>query len=342
MLFRSSNAGNYSGVTTTTLTLSGAALANSGDQFQAVVTNGFNGGTSVTSNAATLTVQQGPIFTSASSTSFTVNAAGSFTVAATGTPAPTYSVASGTFPGWASLNTNTGVISGTPVNSVGSPFSFVLQASNGVGAAATQNFTLTVQAAPVIGTSPASQSVALGQNVTFSVVATGSPAPTTYQWQRQPAGTTGFVNLVDGSGIAGATTSALTVGGATLAMSGDQFQVVVGNGIAASTSAVATLTVPQAPAITSANSAYFVVGTAGTFTATATGSPAVTFSVASGTFPAWASLNTSTGVISGTPANTVGSPFTFVLQAANGVSPAATQNFTLTRSEEHTSELQSH
>mgnify|MGYP003341705053 CR=1 FL=1 len=113
-------------------------------------------------------------------------------------------------------------------------------------------------------------------------------------------------------------------------MSGDQFQVVVGNGIATSTSAVATLTVTQAPAITSANSAYFVVGTAGTFTATATGSPAVTFSVASGTFPAWASLNTSTGVISGTPANTVGSPFTFVLQAANGVSPAATQNFTLT------------
>ncbi len=321
-----SNSGAYSGVTTSTLTLSGAALVNSGDQFQAVVTNGVS---SATSNAATLTVQQPPLFTSVASATFTANTAGSFTATASGSPAPTFSY-SGSFPGWASLNTSTGAITGTPQNAVGSPFSFTLQASNGVGTPATQSFTLTVQAAPIIGTSPASQSVAVGQNVTFAVVASGSPAPSSYQWQRQAAGTSGFLPLTDGNGIAGSTTATLTVGSATLAMSGDQYQVVVGNGIASSTSAIATLTVTQAPAITSTASAFFVVGTAGSFTATATGSPAVTFSVASGTFPAWASLNTSTGVISGTPANTVGSPFSFVLQAANGVNPAATQNFTLT------------
>jgi hypothetical protein len=314
-------------VTTNTLTISSAVLANNGDQFQAVVTNGVS--PSATSSAATLTVNQPAAFTSTSSATFTVNTLGSFTATASGSPAATFSY-SGSFPGWANLNTATGVISGTPLNAVGSPFSFTLQASNGVGAPATQTFTLTVQAAPIINTPPASQSVALGQNVTFTVSASGTPAPTTYQWQRQAAGVPGFVNLVDGIGVAGSTTSSLTIGNASLAMSGDQFQVLVGNGIATSTSAVAALTVTQAPAITSATSAIFVVGTAGTFTVTASGSPAVSYSVASGSFPAWASLNTSTGVISGTPANTVGSPFSFVVQAANGVGTPATQAFTLT------------
>ncbi len=88
----------------------------------------------------------------------------------------------------------------------------------------------------------------------------------------------------------------------------------------------------QGPAvtITSDNSATFVVGVPGTFTVAATGSPAPSFSVVGGTFPVWATLDAATGLLSGTPPAATGTPFFFLIQAANGVSGAATQNFTLT------------
>ncbi len=93
---------------------------------------------------------------------------------------------------------------------------------------------------------------------------------------------------------------------------------------------VTAQTTPAAPTITSAAATNFTVNTAGTFTATASGSPAPTFNVQAGTFPSWAALNAATGVISGTPTNTTGSPFNFTIRATNGVNPAADQNFALT------------
>ena len=47
--------------------------------------------------------------------------------------------------------------------------------------------------APVITTQPVSQAVALGANVTFSVVATGTPAPT-YQWRKNGTAINGATN----------------------------------------------------------------------------------------------------------------------------------------------------
>ncbi|MEP7290092.1 MAG: SBBP repeat-containing protein [Chloroflexota bacterium] len=82
------------------------------------------------------------------------------------------------------------------------------------------------------------------------------------------------------------------------------------------------------PLITSTDHATFTVGSVGTFTVTATGNPAPTFSATG--LPAWATLNPTTGVLSGTPLNSVGSPFAVTITATNGVLPNATQNFTLT------------
>jgi hypothetical protein len=63
------------------------------------------------------------------------------------------------------------------------------------------------------------------------------------------------------------------------------------------------------------------VGAAYTYTFAASGDPAPTFSVASGALPAGLSLNTTTGVLSGTP--TAAGAATFTVAAANGVSPDA-------------------
>jgi hypothetical protein len=86
-----------------------------------------------------------------------------------------------------------------------------------------------------------------------------------------------------------------------------------------------TLTVDQAPAITSAGAATFLVGTRGRFTPTATGYPAPTITE-SGSLPGGVSFTH--GSLSGTPTQTGSFPITFT--AANGGGSPATQSFTLT------------
>jgi hypothetical protein len=88
------------------------------------------------------------------------------------------------------------------------------------------------------------------------------------------------------------------------------------------------LTVDQAPAITSASTTAFTVGVAGSFTATATGYPAPTFSE-TGALPGGVTLNPTTGALSGTPAAGTGGVYNITITATNGVLPNATQSFTL-------------
>ncbi len=88
-----------------------------------------------------------------------------------------------------------------------------------------------------------------------------------------------------------------------------------------------------APAITSASSTTFVVGTLGSFTVTTTGSPTPSLSE-SGSLPGGVTFQNNgngTGTLSGTP--TTGGVFDITFTASNGVSPNATQNFTLTVSQ---------
>ncbi|MDF9750497.1 hypothetical protein M2428_001948 [Arthrobacter sp. ES3-54] len=87
---------------------------------------------------------------------------------------------------------------------------------------------------------------------------------------------------------------------------------------------------PAAPVFTASSPpATATVGTAYTYTFAATGSPAPTFRVASGALPAGLGLNSTSGVLSGTP--TTAGPATFTVAAANGVSPdAVTPSRTIT------------
>ena len=100
----------------------------------------------VTQSNITFTLAVPPAFTSADNAAFTVGTAGTFTVAASGSPAPTLSVVD-PLPTGVNFNTSTGVLSGTPLSVVGSPFSLSFTAANGVPSAATQTFTLTVNKA---------------------------------------------------------------------------------------------------------------------------------------------------------------------------------------------------
>ena len=87
-----------------------------------------------------------PNITSASSTTFAVGTAGSFTVTAMGSPVPTLTEA-GALPSGVTFKDNgngTATLSGTPGAGSAGTYLLTITASNGVGSAARQNFTLKV------------------------------------------------------------------------------------------------------------------------------------------------------------------------------------------------------
>ncbi len=132
---------NIIGATNTTFTFT-TSLSDTGKQYRAVFTNGI--GSDATTSAATLTVATAPAITSANAATFGAGLNELFQVTATGTPSPTYSVISGALPTGISLNPSSGQLSGkTSLNAIGT-YTFTIQASNGFGTPATQNFTLTV------------------------------------------------------------------------------------------------------------------------------------------------------------------------------------------------------
>jgi hypothetical protein len=91
-------------------------------------------------------------------------------------------------------------------------------------------------------------------------------------------------------------------------------------------------TVSQPPAITSPNATTFTIGTAGSFTVTATGSPAPVISE-SGALPGgvtFADNGNGTATLSGTPAAGSAPSYPITFTAANGGGSNATQSFTLT------------
>jgi large repetitive protein len=295
--------------------LSGTPAAGTGGTYNLSFT-ASNGVSSNATQSFTLTVNQAPAITSANNTTFTVGTAGSFTVTKTGVPTPSLSQ-SGALPSGVTFNSATGVLSGTPAAGTGGTYSLTFTASNGVGANATQNFTLTVNQAPAI-TSANNATFTVGSAGSFTVTATGFPSPTLSRSGTLPSGVTfnAATRVLSGTPAAG------TGGNYNLTFTAS-------NGVGSNASQNFTLTVNQAPAITSANSATFTVSTAGSFTVTKTGFPTPSLSQ-SGALPSGVTFNTSTGVLSGTPAAGTGGTYNLSFTASNGVSSNATQSFTLT------------
>ena len=156
---------------------------------------------------------------------------------------------------------------------------------------------------------------------------TGSPTAKITESGALPSG----VTLTDnGNGTA-------TLAGAAASGSTGSYPITVtaSNGVSPDASQNFTLTVnaaPTAPAITSGNSAAFTAGTQGTFPVTSTGSPTAKISE-SGALPSGVTLTDNgngTATLSGTPASGAAGSYPLTITASNGVSPDATQSFTLT------------
>ena len=249
-----------SGATSSTYSISSTSTSDAGS-YTVVVTNSAG---SATSNAATLTVTAAAtapsITTQPSAATVTASSAASFSVLASGTPAPTYQwKKDGTSISGATASTYT--ISSTSSSNAGS---YTVVVTNSIGSVTSNVATLTVNTAPSITTQPSAATVTASSAASFSVLASGTPAPT-YQWKK------------DGTSISGATASTYTIS-STLASDAGSYSVVVTNSVGSVTSSAAVLTVNTAPSITTQPSASSVtVGGAASFSVVATGTAPLSY-----------------------------------------------------------------
>jgi hypothetical protein len=307
-----------------TATLSGTPAAGSGKQYSLAIT-ASNGVGSNASQTFTLTVNETPAITSANKVTFTVLTAGTFPVTTSGYPTASITE-SGTLPTGVTFVDNgngTGTLAGTPASGMAGSYPVTFTPSNGVGSPAAQTFTLTVGQAPAI-TSGASKTFTAGTAGSFTVTTSGFPKPTLSETGTLPSGVT-FVDNGDGTATLSGTAAAAT--GKTYAIT-----ITASNGIGSNATQSFTLTVDEAPAITSANSTSFSLGGAGTFQVTTSGFPAPALSE-SGALPngvTFVDNGNGTGTLSGTPAAGTNGTYGITFTANNGVGSNASQSFTLT------------
>jgi hypothetical protein len=266
-----------------------------------------NGVGSNATQSFTLTVNESPVITSGSSAAFTVGGAGLFTVTATGSPAPTFSRTAGTLPSSVTLS-SAGVLSGTPTAGTSGTYPITITASNGIGTAATQSFTLTVNVAPSVSTTTLASATKGQTGYSQTLASTGGTGTITWSVQSgllpTGLGLNSSTGVISGNLSGTATSQTFTVAATDT------------NSVAGTKSL--TITVNAAPTVTTTSLASATKGQTGysqTLASTG-GTGTTTWSVQSGLLPTGLGLNSSTGVISGN-VDTAATTQTFTVAATD-------------------------
>ena len=301
-----------SGATSASYTISNVQASNAGT-YTVTVSNGTL--PNATSTGAVLTVNPAPVAPSITTQPLTQTVTAgqnvAFTVAATGTAPLAYQwyLGAATISGATSAS-----YAITNVQSANAG-TYTVTVSNGTLPNATSTgAVLTVNPAPVapsITTQPLTQTVTAGQNVTFTVVATGT-APLAYQW------------YLGAAAISGATSASYAITSVQSADAGT-YTVTVSNGtLPNATSTGAALTVnpaPVAPSITTQPLTQTV--TAGqnvTFTVVATGTAPLAYQWYLGAAAISGAISASYAITSVQSANAG----TYSVTVSNGTLPNAT------------------
>ena len=245
------NGRSLAGATNSSLTLSNVVVANAGS-YAVIVQNAAG---SVSSLAAALVVNVPVSITAQPQSQNAVTGSNAvFAVTATGTAPLGYQwlVNGVALPG----ATNSSLtISNVQLTDAGV---YQVVVTNVVSTVTSTNANLTVNSLPLITTAPASQSAVAGTNVSFFIIALGTP-PLTFQWQ------------FNGNNIVGATNFTLSLTNVSAANIGS-YSAVVRNPAGSVPSAPATLTINfPVNIVTQPKSQTVVAGTNITFIVTANG-----------------------------------------------------------------------
>jgi hypothetical protein len=303
-------------------TLAGTPGPTSGGLYSFTITASNGVGADATQNFE-LTVQQPSTITSATSAAFNEAVANAFTFTTRGFPSSSLTEAGALPPGvnFVDNQDGTATLSGSPPLKSGGIYNLVVTASNGVGASAVQNFTLTVLQTPAITTSNEATFV-VGVKNTIPISATGVPFPFLSEVGALPAG----LNFVDNhNGTA-------TLSGTAAARSGGIYNLTItaSNRVLPNAVQNFTLIVNESPSIiTGVNHKTFVPGTPGTFLVTSAGFPTPTLSEV-GALPAgirFVDNGDGTATLSGTAAAGTDGTYDVTIRAANFTGPTTSQNF---------------
>jgi len=237
-----------------------------------------------------------PVFTSTNAATGQVGTNFLFTNTATGTAPITFGATR--LPGGLSLNTNSGVIVGTPTNA--GTNTWTITASN-AGGVTNQQLTLAIE--PVAGPVPSSfspTSAIATQGVALNLQMTASNSPTNWSATGLPTNLT-----INSNGLIAGTPQT----------NGTNFVTLTAVNSNGSGEGYGTLVVrPTVPVFTNTNRVTGKQGQALNFTVTATSSATVTYSATG--LPGNLQINPVSGVISSTSVNTNGS-FTSTITASN-------------------------
>ena len=256
------------------------------------------------SRSSTITVTQSPAFTrSALASNIPRGTSYTYDFDASGFPTPTYTVASGSLPTGMTLNSTSGVLSGTPTAT--GRFEFTIRASSDGGTANIAKV-LNVTLAPRAVDVTLLESILVGAVYNDQVEYESFPAPTYRVTQGVlPPG------LVLHAGT-GAITGSATLGGQY------SFKIGVTNGVDTVTTDTFNFQVSQAPTRSDDTIVATVeLGKPYSDGVSANAYPAPTYELAAGALPQGITLNASTGELIGTPTST--GAFSFTINARNSI-----------------------
>ena len=332
LTFSISNRPSWANFNTATGLLSGTPGALNVGAHANIVITVSDGAASATLPAFSITViasNNPPVISGAPPTTVEAGQAYAFLPSATDPDgqALTFSVANR--PSWASFNTTTGRLSGIPTAAqAGSYANVSISVSDGAAQATLPPFTIVVTAPnrpPVISGTPAT-SVSVGQAYTFTPTAS------------DPDGEALNFSIVNRPSWASFNTSTGRLSGTPAAANAGSYAgivISVSDGTVSASLPSFTLTVQaaanQPPVISGTPATSVTVGQAYSFTPTASDpdGQALTFSIVN--MPSWASFNTATGRLSGTPAaGNAGSYAGIVISVSDGTATASLPSFTLT------------